>query len=124
MNTAAVGELVAGTRWVKIDVSYLRNTKISSLSRDAVLLHLASILWTAEEMKDGAIPRHICRDLAADVGLDRRRIGAKVSELVDAGLWEPNGEGWHVHDFQTFNKQALRANVEAERKRWRDAKRS
>ena len=47
---------MAGTRWVKLDTSYLRNPKITALHPQALLLHLASILWTADQLQDGHIP--------------------------------------------------------------------
>jgi hypothetical protein len=50
----------------------------------------------------------------------------RADELVDAGLWVPNGDGWHVHDFEAMNPQAMRLAVEKQRakwKQWQDAHR-
>jgi hypothetical protein len=110
---------MAGTRWVKIDTSYLRNPKVLAVSADAVLLHLASILWTADQLTDGNIPAHALADLAHMARIPARTAPRRADELVKAVLWEGNGTGWHLHDFEAMNRQALRANVERQRRDWR-----
>jgi hypothetical protein len=110
---------MAGTRWVKIDTSYLRNPKIVAVSTQAALLHLASILWTADQLTDGNIPRHVLPDLAHMARVARSSAPRRADELVKAGLWESNSNGWHLHDFEAMNRQALRANVERQRREWR-----
>jgi hypothetical protein len=113
---------MAGTRWVKIDVSYLRNPKLTAVSAPARLLHLASICWCADQLTDGHIPRRILIGLAHEAGIAKTWAERRAAELEQAGLWEPNGRagGWEVHDFALMNPQALRAAVEKERQRWRD----
>lgn len=113
---------MAGTRWVKVDTSYLRNPKITSLSSQAVLLHLASILWTADQLTDGLIYDRTLAELAHAARIPKPQVSRRVSELEEAQLWERNGQGWHLHDFETMNAQALRAAVEKQRAKWRDAK--
>ena len=110
---------MAGTRWVKIDTSYLRNVKVLAVSPSAVLLHLASICWSADQLTDGNIPRHILGDLAHMARIPRTAAPRRADELVKAGLWEANGAGWYLHDFQAMNRQALRANVERQRREWK-----
>ena len=42
---------MAGTRWVKIDIGYLTQPEDHRLAPStAVMLHLASILWTADQL--------------------------------------------------------------------------
>lgn len=113
---------MAGTRWVKIDTSYLRNPKITALSSQAVLLHLSSILWTGDQLTDGAIYERTLPELAHAARVPRASLGQRVTELEKGSLWEPNGEGWHLHDFEVMNRQALRAVVEKQRRLWRTAK--
>jgi hypothetical protein len=110
---------MAGTRWIKIDLGYLRNPKVTGVSIQAVMLHLASILWTADELKDGNIPGHILPDLAHTARIPRTTAPKRADELVKAGLWDANGTGWYVHDFEQMNPQALRVAVERQRARWR-----
>jgi hypothetical protein len=113
---------MAGTRWVKIDTSYLRNPKITSVSAPATLMHLASILWTADQLTDGNIPKRTLNELAIAARISRPVATRCAIELEHAGLWERNGDGWHLHDFAKMNRQALRATVENQRTQWRIAK--
>jgi hypothetical protein len=109
---------MAGTRWVKIDTSYLRNPKIVSVSTP--LLHLASILWTAEQLTDGEIPARTLRELGVQARVSSTAaIRRRADELVEHGLWIPNGAGWHLHDFEEMNPQAMRAAVEKQRAKWK-----
>jgi hypothetical protein len=111
---------MAGSRWVKIDTSYLRNPKVTAVTSGARLLHLASILYTADQLTDGHIPARMLPELAGQAGLSRKTTGSRVAELVTRQLWVPNGDGWDIHDYQLMNPQAMRVAVEAERAAWRD----
>jgi len=113
---------MAGTRWIKLDTSYLRNPKITAISRQAVMLHLASILWTADQLTDGQIPDRTLRELGQTADIEPRWGRRRAAELVETGLWVPNGDGWHIHDFEVMNPQAMRHKVEAQRKLWRQHK--
>jgi hypothetical protein len=113
---------MAGTRWVRLDTHYFSNTKISAVSRDARDLHLASIVWTAEHEEDGKVPTHILKDLAKMVDISRTAAAKAAGQLVDAGLWDLNGHGWHVHDFEVMNRHILKAELDKQRTKWADAK--
>jgi hypothetical protein len=113
---------MAGTRWARIDTSYLRNPKVTAVSAPAVMMHLASILWSAEQMTDGDIPAHTLTDLAHMARVARSQAPRRADELVDQGLWIANGGSWHLHDFDVMNGQALRSSVEKQRARWRRQK--
>ena len=106
---------------MKLDVSYLRNPKITALTPPARLLHIASICWSADQLTDGHIPRRALAELAHQAGVGTTMTAAKrAEELEQAGLWERNGGvGWQVHDFVEMNPGATRAAVEKERVRWR-----
>lgn len=110
---------MAGTRWARIDTAYLRNPKITALSQSATLLHLASILWTAEHLTDGHIPRTALPELGLLSNVSRQWVERRSNELVKAGLWTPSGGDWYIHDFAEMNPQALRAAVETQRAKWR-----
>lgn len=113
---------MAGTRWIKLDTSYLRNPKIIRLHPQAVLLHLAGILWTADHLQDGHVPHGALQELGINARIDRAWVPRRAATLVEADLWVPNGDGWWVHDFETMNPQAMRHKVEAQRKLWRQHK--
>lgn len=111
---------MAGTRWVKIDTSYLRNPKLTAVSPQARLLHLASILWSADQLTDGHIPSRTLAELGQTASIEPTWVPRRVKELVEHGLWHRNGSGWVIHDFEVMNPQAMRHKVEAQRKIWRD----
>ena len=113
---------MAGTRWVKLDTMYLDNPKIIGLHPQAVLLHLGSILWTAEHLTDGHIPDRAVTALGQKADITPRWVRRRVGSLVEHHLWLPVEDGWHVHDFEIMNPQATRKKVEAQRTAWRLAK--
>ena len=102
---------MAGTRWARIDTGYLRNPKVAELSTSgAVLLHLASILYCAEQLTDGVISPSALRTLIVDARLRGGFMArsSAIEELCDAHLWLPNGTGWRVHDYEAMQPQAMR----------------
>lgn len=109
---------MGGTRWIKIDTSYLRNPKVSAVPGPSRLLHLSSILWTADQLTDGHVPARVLPELVTQADIARSWAARRAEDLVDAGLWIPNGDGWDVHDFAEMNRQALKANVERQRRAW------
>jgi hypothetical protein len=109
---------MAGTRWIKLDVSYLRNPKIIGLHPQAVMLHLAGILWTADQLTDGHIPDRCLTDLGHQAHIDLRWVRRRASQLVEHHLWLPLTDGWHIHDFEIMNPQAMRKKVEEQRAKW------
>jgi hypothetical protein len=111
---------MAGSRWVKIDTSYLRNPKVTAVTSGARLLHLASILYTADQLTDGHIPASMLPELAGQAGLAGKATRLRVAELVTHRLWVPNGDGWDLHDFEAMNPQAMRGAVETQRRKWRE----
>lgn len=105
-------------RWVKIDVGYFSHPKVVGLHQSAQLLHLRSILWTAEHLTDGYIPPSAFRSLSESVPIASRWRSHHASALVQRGLWDqvpdPRG-GWIVHDFAVHNRTSTREYVEKER---------
>lgn len=110
--------------WVKLDVSYLRNPKVRGLCSDKHrLLHLASILWTAEHLTDGYVPASALPELcqAASIGPSYRVRAAQA--LVRQQLWEQAADGWIVHDFAEWNAASTREEVQRRREQWRQRQR-
>lgn len=94
--------------YVYVQTSYLRHPKLVAVSKDATLLHLASILWTAEHLTDGFVSSRALKQLCNDVRISVRTRDRRVKELVDAGLWDVLPEGWHVHNFERHNRSSTR----------------
>lgn len=105
-------------RWAKLDVGYLSHPKVARLHPSAKLLHVASILWTAEHLTDGYVPAKALRTLSETVPIAVRWRQHHASALVQAGLWDvapAPREGWLVHDYAEHNHAATRAAVERSR---------
>lgn len=109
--------------FVFVHTGYLRHPKITRVSDKAKLLHLASILWTAEHLTDGYVPPDALPTLCQAVSKSPRHRLSWVAELVSARLWDELPEGWHVHNFETHNRSSTRSVVEANRERWRERQR-
>lgn len=86
--------------WLKLDDGFADHPKIDGLSDGAFRLHVAGMLYAARHLTDGAIPARAVPRLMPgyDVTL--------VAELVDAGLWHHEGDGYEVHDFLEWNPSA------------------
>lgn len=108
---------MAGTRWVRLDVDYFRNRKALAAGRDGRDLHLASICWVGGQLTDGHIPSTALPTILGDAGVR----SSAVNRVVAAGLWVPNGDGFHLHDYVEMN--GTRAEVEQERAAYLDRQR-
>lgn len=105
--------------WARIESDYLTNPKILAVDQEAVLLHLASILWCRAHLEtDGGVPKGALSLLAAQARVTRPKRAA--DQLVDRGLYVPIGDGWHLHDFETLNGSESEA--ETQRDKWRERK--
>ena len=117
--------------WAKVDLGYLTNPKMSDIldaSSTATLMHLASILHSAQHLTDGHVsPKAMQRAVG---GSD-----ADASALIAAGLWhapghdcddcpQPEDGKVYVHDYLEHNRSAEDAEEvsakrsEAAKKRW------
>ncbi len=96
--------------WVKLDDAFGENPKIASLSDSAVALFVMGLAYCNRNLTDGFIPGPI--GLGQLRYCDGNAVPA-IRELEAAGIWEPAGGGWEVHDFAVY--QPTRAQVEAER---------
>lgn len=106
---------MAGHRWARLDVEYFQNPKILSISNDARLLHLASILFCCAQMTDGQIADRSVTYVGQTANINARWTRRRASELVAANLWVPTADGWALHDFDVMNPQAMREIVERDR---------
>lgn len=112
---------MSGSQWVRIDCGYLTNPKIRRVSRDAVDLHLAGILYLGGHRIDtGLLPPEALEIVALNARL--RRVEPVVAELVKHGLWHPATDGGYVvHDYAETNGDASEAAAARDRKRrWKE----
>jgi hypothetical protein len=79
--------------WFKVDDGLYMHRKWRALSKGARALWTSAGSWCADQLTDGVVPRHIIKALD---GTPR-----EARQLVEAGLWEPNPEGWQFHEWHT-----------------------
>src|SRR5271165_5174026 len=99
--------------WGRLDDSFDAHRKVRRAGLEATGLHARALSYSAGALTDGHIDPEWVQERAGSRG-------AKLAELlVTAGLWEPNGDGWAIHDYLDFNF----SREEVESKRGWDAKR-
>lgn len=86
--------------YARMYVSMLRNAKLVDRTDLAWRLYNSAILWCRDEGNDGHIPEAAL--VACIPGRTKPKLIAAAAELEDAGLWDRNGTGWLIHDYQEF----------------------
>jgi hypothetical protein len=82
--------------WVKLDDSFDAHKKARKAGLEALGLHLRALSNAGKELDD-----HVDREWVRERGGPK---GEKLAQqLVEARLWETNGDGWIIHDFFDFN---------------------
>jgi hypothetical protein len=99
--------------WFKMDDRLYSHPKWLACSMSARGLWATSGSWCAGNSHDGEVPARALQLL----GGNRKQ----AAELVEAGLWEPNGDGWIFHDWPHY--QPTSEQVEAERAAARERQR-
>jgi hypothetical protein len=98
--------------WLRLDDKFAQHPKVAELSDRAFRLHVETMLYCAEYDTKGRIPTAAIR-----------LTGAKprnITELLVAGLWDENGTGYVVHDFEDYNGERAQARERKQRQRSRD----
>lgn len=89
--------------WIKIDDRLHAHPKfLAAWQADpaSIGLELFALSYCAAYMTDGHVDEPFVQTLFASAPRRRRAVAA----LVDAGLWIPNGDGWDIHDYLTYNE--------------------
>lgn len=100
--------------WLRLDDGFSDHPKIIGLDDGAYRLHVDALVFCARTLTDGFVSKGALRRLPN---------GHLVGELVDAGLWEPDGEGWWIHDFLDYNQSAEQVLEDREKARERQRRR-
>ena len=102
--------------WFKVDDGFSSSPKVLSIRRRdrlaAVGLWTVAGAWAAKHLTDGFIPAYMLEELAAEE--------SQVDNLVTAGLWREEGDGYQFHDWHDY--QPTRVDVLANRERERQRK--
>lgn len=104
--------------WVKIDDRFHCHRKVRQAGLEAVGLHARALSYSAAEDLEGRVETSWVEEVAG------KKASKLTTALVEAGLWERNGNGWLIHDFLDYNptneeraKKAAAAKRAAD-KRW------
>lgn len=85
--------------------------KASHAGLEALGLHLLAMSHTAAYRGEGHVPSAFPKEKAGSKGSRLAR------RLVEAGLWEVNGDGWMIHDWLQYNPSNAEADAVADAKR-------
>ena len=96
--------------YARLYCNILRNAKAVERSDLAWRVYVSSFAWCRDEGNDGHVPPGALLVLAP--GRTKAKLHAAAGELVDAGLWEVNGNGWIIHDYleRQDGSEAIAAN--------------
>lgn len=106
--------------WTRLDDGFHQHPKILALSDAAHRLYVDTLNWAVGNLTDGRVPDYLPNVCLPHGNLKTRR--AAAGELVAAGLWTLNGNGWVIHDFNVY--QETKEEVQARREKWSNRKRS
>lgn len=113
--------------WVKLDDQFFRHPKVLAAGRDARDLYLAALCYCNSGLTDGLLAAAVMPLLAAETMVPDA--GAAAERLVTVGLWEPDGDGYRIHDYLDYQPSAAQVRAQrAENARrqseWRERKRT
>lgn len=109
--------------WVKVDDGLPEHPKFLALSHRAARLWLHASCWASRRLTDGVIPYSAMPIL---LPLDKKPARQSAAdELVAAGIFHVDGDGWRIHDFLDYNpsraKTVTKRKQNADRlRRWRE----
>lgn len=106
--------------WVKLSDQRAMHRKLRKAGFAARGLDEAAICQIAADLSDGHISRDTVETLAMAHGEKRWQRLADI--LVEVGRWEPNGDGWWVHDYLEYNPSRAQWEEELAKKRSAGAK--
>ena len=84
--------------WFRVDDDFYKHPKWIGVRDATVSLWVRSGAWCAHYLTDGRIPS----DVLASLGCRRRVIAQSADELVERGLWVPDGDTFVFHDWNDY----------------------
>jgi hypothetical protein len=100
--------------WARLDDLLPVHPKVRALTDAAFRLYICAICWSNQHLTDGHVPAGQLRYLS-----DVRRPLQCAEQLITAGLWEPNGDGWMIHDYLDYQASADKVRQDRDAKRQR-----
>ena len=86
--------------WAKVDDQWFAHRKVVTLSLAARGLWTTALSWSCAQRTDH-VPEHMARFLAGE------DVSGPAGELVAAGLWHENGDGWVIHDWAEYQEKSV-----------------
>ena len=87
--------------WARVDDQWFAHRKVVPLSLEARGLWTTALSWSCAHRTDH-IERHMVAFLAGTPDIDHI-----VDELVTAGMWHPENDGWTIHDWSDYQERSL-----------------
>lgn len=106
--------------WVRTDDQAPHHPKLVKAGAEACWLWQCGLCYANAHHLDGLIPKSCLPALYAPLAIKAARLAIR---LVDVGLWHDTDGGYLIHDYEHFQGQALKEEVEARREYERDRKR-
>lgn len=106
--------------YVKLDVNYADDPKITAVSSGAELLYVRSLCLAKRLLSDGFIATTQLHRLGSDIptdSLDFEAIGGYAKELAEAGLWREIDGGWVIAAWEKHNETSDEVAEKMEAKR-------
>lgn len=112
--------------WVKLDDGFHGNPKVLrawNAHHQSIGLHALALSYCGSHETNGKVPPEYVAMIVPKAAEREKSVAA----LVDAGLWETNGEGWHIHDFLKMNpsrasQEKKRSQARSRAKKYRSRK--
>jgi hypothetical protein len=101
--------------YVLLEARLRDHPKAIAAGPEAMWLYVCGLLWADEQSTGGRLPGVQGGGLLAlSPTLSWQKAQALARRLVRVGLWEPDGAGFRVHDFEHYNRSASEAAQERE----------
>ena len=82
--------------WTKLSDDFSDDCARAGLTDAAFRTHVEGLIWAMRRENAGYLDK-----IAVQRGIETPNVEAAISELVEAGFWEPTGNGWQiVHHMQ------------------------
>jgi len=113
------------SEWTPLATDFFHHPKVVEVDGSAKLVFLAGLCYAQHHLTDGVVPRRATRHLLAQVEAD----DDAVDQLVCAGLWTTEADGYRVPNWSEWNQPAESVREKRQREsnrksQWRAAKKA
>jgi len=103
--------------WTKLTDDFLEDEAVVALSDRGYRLYVSGLVYCSRNLTDGLLTSQSLRVLRAVLGY--RRLPYYARELVAAGLWAQDGDGYRVRNYLKFHPSAEAVKEERQKARER-----